>query len=423
MISKLVFAIVSYGLSVFILPLLLFLWLRRWVLLKQHDKWIESIDWIILELKLPVDNIRTPKAMEQVFASLYGMFSFGISFKDRWMKGKLESWASFELVGFSSSMHFFIRVPKQFQKLLESSIYSHYPNAELQITEDYVHRFGQEIPNTEYDIFGTDFVLLKDGVYPLKTYRDFEAIEEEKRLDPLATVAEIMADLKDDEMIWLQFLIRPTGTKWKEKANDIIQDISGRPKPPKKKSNMEGAREFAKNLATAAVKHPEWSESETKQVGSPPRPLMPGEQDLLFKIDSKIGQIGFESILRFMYLDKKNSFTEPNVLAMMGVMRQFNGVNEFLPNKKTLTTPKATGLFFRKSRILGRKKKLFDAYCKRAMPVEPRRFGLLRLKTSILSVEELATLYHPPISSVTARTLQYVGSKKGGPPSDIPIVK
>lgn len=422
MIGDLITVLIAYTLSVLILPLFLFVWLRRKLLFRLHDKWLSEIEWVLLEMKLPIENIRTPKAMEQVFASLFGMFSFGISFKDRWTKGKMELWSTFEMVGLSSSMHFFIRVPKQFRKLLESSIYSHYPGAELSEVEDYVHRFGDQVPNDEYDLFGTDLILLKDSIFPLKTYRDFEAVEEEKRLDPIATIAEVMASLQKDEMIWLQILIRPIGPAWKEKAKDLIQEMTGRASPPKAKTGIDSFREFTGNLARASVEHPTWSATE-KPLPSPPRVLTPGEQDLLSKVDAKVSQIGFETILRFLYLDKKDAFTDHNVWSVMGTIRQFNGVNEFLPNKGTLTTPKATGLFFRTARIAARKRKLFKAYCERAMPIEPRRFGSLKLKTAILNIEELATLYHPPIASVVARTLQFVGSKKGGPPSDIPLAE
>lgn len=411
-----------YAAAVFLLPLLAIALIKREILLRKHDQWLASIEWVMLEIKLPLENIKTPKAMEQVFASMYGMFSFGISFKDKWLKGRIEQWMTFELVGFASRMHFIVRLPKPFRRLFETSLYSQYPGAELEEIEDYVHRFGKELPNDEYDLFGVDLGLLKDDPYPLKTYYDFEAVDEDKRIDPIATIAEIMANLKSDEMVWIQILIRPTGADWKKKAADIVLKVTGRNAPPKPKSGMQGVGEFMGNLVNAPLEQPTWS-TEKKPEAAPPKPLTPGEQELLTGVEGKVGKIGFDTIVRFMYLDKKTAFTDSNVWAVMGAIRQFNGQNEFLPNKMTLTTPKATGLFFRNYRLLGRKRKLFKAYCERAMPVEPRRFGTLRLKTSVLTVDELATLFHPPIASVAARTIRYVGAKKSGPPSDLPILE
>ena len=51
-----------------------------------------------------------------------------------------------------------------------------------------------------------DLLWLKDSAYPIKTYPYFEEVKEEKRVDPISTVAETMSKLKDDEMIWIQLL-------------------------------------------------------------------------------------------------------------------------------------------------------------------------------------------------------------------------
>lgn len=47
----------------------------------------------------------------------------------------------------------------------------------------------------------------------------------------------------------------------------------------------------------------------------------------------------------------------------------------------------------------------------------------LYLKTSVFSVEELATLYHPPITYVGAPNLEPLEAKKGSAPSNLPIVE
>lgn len=67
---------------------------------------------------------------------------------------------------------------------------------------------------------------------------------------------------------------------------------------------------------------------------------------------------------------------------------------------------------------LSRKKKLFEGYIH-------RRFGkhnkIIDEKFSILSTEELATLYHFPSSVVAAPKLQKLEAKKAGPPAELPI--
>jgi hypothetical protein len=54
---------------------------------------------------------------------------------------------------------------------------------------------------------------------------------------------------------------------------------------------------------------------------------------------------------------------------------------------------------------------MFDAYKARMFPE----------KTSILCTEELATVYHFPIASVGAPMLRRVETRKGEPPSNLPM--
>jgi len=53
---------------------------------------------------------------------------------------------------------------------------------------------------------------------------------------------------------------------------------------------------------------------------------------------------------------------------------------------------------------------------------KPFRFGL-KLKTSVLSAEELATVYHPPLATVTAAKLRVLETRKGEPPVNLPLVE
>ena len=58
-----------------------------------------------------------------------------------------------------------------------------------------------------------------------------------------------------------------------------------------------------------------------------------------------------------------------------------------------------------------RKRMIWDSYRLRRFPS----------KTSILNTEELATLYHPPISGVEAPRLARIEAKKGEPPAGLPV--
>ncbi len=412
------------GLVVFLISLSVLIVLgRHFWLIRLREKFIKNIKWVTLEIKIPKENLKSPKAMEQVFAGLHATYTNGIKRFDKWWNGKIEEWMSLEMVGFSHGIYFYAYVPEKYRNLVEASFFSQYPESEINEVEDYTSRFGDDLPNDTYDIFGTDFDLARENYYPIKTYQFFEETIEERRLDPIANIFEVMSGLKIDEMIWLQLLIRPAGNTLSSKAEEAINKIMGRAsKAPQGKSNA--LVQFIKSLMLASVQHPDLSKGGGDEKPAERKMPTPGEQEILKAIENKISKLSFETIWRFMYLDKKDSFTASNVAAVMGSMRQFStqNLNSFRPNSQTITTPKAAGKIFRKRRLLKRKKKLFKSYMKREMPLQPRMPLVLRFKTFILSVEELATLYHPPIIAVGAPSLEHLEAKKGRAPSNLPII-
>src|SRR3990167_1043110 len=81
------------GLIIFLLALYVLVTLGRifW-LIRIRKKFIDKMEWVILEVKIPKENLKSPKAMEQVFASLHGSYSFSLKWIDKWWYGKVEDW-------------------------------------------------------------------------------------------------------------------------------------------------------------------------------------------------------------------------------------------------------------------------------------------------------------------------------------------
>ncbi len=398
------------------------IWVARniWLIFKIAD-YIEAIEWVTLEVRIPKDNLKTIKAMEQVFASLHGTYSYGIKRWDRYFKGKVEDWMSLEIAGFSHGVHFYIRCPTKYRKLVETAFFSQYPDAEIEEAEDYTGLLPANLPNNDFDIFGTDFVLARDNAYPIKTYPAFEhPVVEEQSLDPIATIAEVMSNLKNNELIWLQLLVRPTGNEWTKTAKALIDRLTGKGKGG---GFFDSIIEFVRNLLMAPLELPVWGGGD-KPV-APAERLTPGKQDIIKAIEAKLGKLHFEALLRFIYIDKKDEFTDENITAVMGSIRQFAALemNSFRPNLKTMTIPRAVGKLFRKERLSRRKQLLYWHYLNRDMPqLSPFRFPL-KFQASIFCTEELATVYHPPLSVVTPTKLKVLESRKGGAPVNLPVIE
>jgi len=395
-----------------VIPIVLVVIFWRVWMFHIQTKYISGLKRILLKVKTPQDIAKTPRAMEQIFAAAHGSFSFGLKLMEKYWEGKVEDWHSFEIVGDANGVHFYIRISEGYRNMIESAIYSQYPEAEIQVVDDYVNDFPVLLPNDTYDLFGSDFVLVKDDGYPIKTYPEYEALEKEEKLDSLATVIEAMSRLKGREQAWIQILIRPTDDGWKKKAEVLIDKLAGR-KEAKTMAVSEKFIEFFTNLVMAPFRDPEWAEdskSEKPALGT----LTKGEQGVIQAIEKKTAKIGFESILRFVYIDDKAEFTRSNISSMMGALRQFStlNLNGLRPNLATMTV------------VFGKLKKVFKrqrTYAKKRNIYENYRCRAFSDKFSIFNTEELATLYHFPSFIIEAPGLQPVEFKKGAPPPNLPV--
>ena len=139
--------------------------------------------------------------------------------------------------------------------------------------------------------------------------------------------------------------------------------------------------------------------------------LTPGERIKIEAIEKKSGKLAFETLVRFVFIDDRKSFTRAHVSAVMGGMHQFNtnDLNSFKPVKETITAVRKG--MFKAQRTYLRKRKMWDKYRQRKL--FPRG--------SYLNTEELATIFHVPTFAVKAPLLQHVPSKKGEPPPGLPV--
>ncbi|OGY56238.1 MAG: hypothetical protein A2Y84_00445 [Candidatus Colwellbacteria bacterium RBG_13_48_8] len=405
---------------------------RGWWRYHIVDRYIDHIPWVLLELQIPKENLKSVKAMEQVIGALHGAYSFGLRFKQRWWEGVVEDWFSLEIVGFADGVHFYIRTPKKHRKLVESAVLSQYPGAEVFEVEDYVGRIKDK-PFHQKDVWGMDFKLNKPDYYPIRTYQYFEDNQEEKRVDPLATVVEVMSSLNKNEALWLQLLIRPVGDEWRKGGEEKIKEISGgRVGGPAKGPSAisiiaRDVGDVAKNLPTAIFEPPVFDSAPPSE---PEKPMFrfrsPQEEDAMKAISNKLSKRAFEAILRFVYIDDREDFTESNINASMGALRYLGdqNLNSLVPNKRTLTTKYAVAkyiLLFRKRRLAKRKRRLLVNYINREMP-RPVRIPLLEenLKATVVCAEEIATLFHMPTDFVKSVKTQVTLSRKGQAPIDLP---
>ena len=402
-------------LPVFLATLFIELWISYLKL-----KAIKGISWILLEVKITRDIEKTPKAMEQIFSGLHGILT-SVKFLDKYWKGKVQEWFSFEIAGIDSSVYFFIRTPEKFRNLVEAQIHAQYPDAEILEVLDYAASLAKKIPGKTYDIAGVEFILEKADYYPIRTFLSFEERQAERRLDSMASFLEILSKLGPNENIFIQYLIKPTGEKdWMEKGIEAVNKLVGK-KIEIKKNWFEkffgGINEFIVNLLRAPAIYPEWGEAKKEETKTASQNLSPGDKLVAEAIENKISKLAFKVCVRFAYIAGRDIFNAANMAAISGAFKQFNTINlnAFKGNKKAGTSVGQPRIipFIKNRREFIRKIAFVDRYVNRKLSKNKKEF--------ILNIEELATIYHYPILVVETPTMRRVEAKKAEPPVSLPI--
>ncbi len=325
----------------------------------------------------------------------------------------------FELVGRAGETHFYLRVPSQFQNMMESAIYAAYPEAEITEADDYLEELPRTLPNPQFDVSGFEEILRHENNLPIRTYPMFEESVEERRIDTIAPLMEAMSKLKNDEQMWFQVLIKPTGEEFRKQGEKEIKKLLGveeSKKPglwPKFDLGITAGEALAGPFQHPGEAKP-YKDQKTEKL---PRFLMtPVDKERADAIHLKISKIAFEATLRFLVVEKREGPGDSgHAYSVHGFVRQFNtqNLNSLKPNSPTSTASYTVRGLFKKTRIRARKRNLYEHY----------RHLIPGSHESILNIEELATVFHFPLAVVSTTELEKVGSRKGSPPSSLPIIE
>lgn len=405
----------SYVWFIILPPLFYFLFKELWMYHIQEKFWLGP-DWVVLELIPPKNIERSPKPMESFIMAFAGVEK---SFTpiETYIDGAFTDYMSLEIVGDSGNFHFYVRVMKKFRNLVEAHLYAQYPDAEIIEVPDYVDDVPKVIPNSQWDSWGTDFELSKHAAYPIKTYPQYEESVTGKMIDPLAGLIETMGKLGPNQKIWLQWIIQPTSPKWASlEGKPLLDKLKGREVEHKSILSRvwKDTTDVFSNIPKALHSPVEFaSEAEKKDEAPLEFRLSPGERDALKAVEANLGKVQFYVKGRFIFLGRRENFDKGVGLnAFFGAMRPFNdeNLNSLKPNNSTKTSPY---FVFIRQRMRYLQYKLLRRYRNRSM--------MPNSKATVMSSEELATLFHFPDMNVLAPSLTRVEAKRGGAPANLPI--
>ena len=129
-----------------------------WLFWKQEE-FKEKMPFILVELRMPREVRKSPRAMEQILSAIHALRNFAGDFGELWIDGEITRWYSLEMVSFGGEVHFYLRMYKKQRDLIEAAFYSYYPDIEIIEVEDYTKRFPKnvgELYQRGYDMWGSE---------------------------------------------------------------------------------------------------------------------------------------------------------------------------------------------------------------------------------------------------------------------------
>jgi hypothetical protein len=201
-----VLVIIGYLMPIPLAKLALTLWHHY-----RHERFVMGIKWVLLEIQVPRDVIKSPAAMELILSNaLYQKTNKG--FWEQYIQGAPWFWFSLEMASIDGRVHFFIRSPTRMRELVETQIYAQYPQAKVVEVDDYTLHVSQYKKNGEWYMWGCEYSKLKEDFLPIRTYRDMEEMDsgtkEEYKIDPITPVIELLGSLHKGQQMWIQIIIR-----------------------------------------------------------------------------------------------------------------------------------------------------------------------------------------------------------------------
>jgi hypothetical protein len=418
----------------FWLPIILWPMFEGTWLFWRQEVFKSEIPFVLLELHMPRAVTKSPMSMEQVFAAIHALKNAPGDLREKWYDGEITRWYSFELVSLGGEVHFYLRCPKNQVGLIQAAFYSYYPDLEVsEVAEDYVNKFPDNeaaLEKSSYDMWGSELILARDPVYPIRSYLDFESPEEEKQYDPMSLFLEVLGKLKREEIVGIQINAFPIGDHLREHGEHVIEKIRNKKQHHAGSASMK--MEFPHILPVFPTEaHEGHQDNEVARALS----RTPGETDVLKAIEENLAKPTFEVCIRFIYLSPKEIFTDTFPRrGLLGAFNQYGAMdlNYFKRNEDMSTRTRIWNWphIFVEARGKLRKDRLLFAYRHREISPQTDMGKVLmskllnweNSKEFPMSTRSLATLFHPPTHlTLTAPHVRRVESRKAGPPAGLPI--
>jgi hypothetical protein len=282
---------------------------------------------------------------------------------------------------------FYVSVPCKIRELVEKQIHSFYPSAHIEQVNDYT------IFRPKNFTAGSYLKLKKNFSFPIRTYQRLES-------DPLASITNALSKMENEqEGAAIQYIIRRS-SKASRKGKEIAQQMQQGKRLEKISSgNLLGevVKDVGKNMFDVISKNPKEKDFSKNNSEERPVNLTPEENDIIKQIETKANKARFEVNIRLLASAQTKERAEEILAQLENSFTQFedNNLNKFVAIRSAQKNAKKIAFNF-----------IF------------RNFNAN--ESIILDTEELASVFHFPISTTETPKINWLKSKAAPPPSNIP---
>ncbi|HQB51138.1 MAG TPA: type IV secretion system DNA-binding domain-containing protein, partial [bacterium] len=314
---------------------------------------------------------------ETIFASIGGLRALrGVA---AWLWGRDDHF-SFEIVANNGLISFYIVSPRRLSRYLEQQINAHYPDAVLEEVIDY------NLFKASSQVAAGNLKTIRHFALPLKTYLKQDA-------DLMNSQLNVMSKLAPDDSLAIQYTVRSAYGVWHSVVKKIVQTAH------KQKSLAtalkQGALQEWLDFFGDIFKSKEQKERESSQKAE--KRLTALEEESLKTIEEKNSKAGLDVNLRLVVCSAEKSRAETLLADLVSALSQYNHYEY--------------GNSFNNKISNGDSRRLIEEFIY-------RRFN--DKASFILNTEELASLFHFPLSNAETPNIVWLNAKQAAAPATVP---
>jgi len=305
------------------------------------------------------------KVMEDFYSSLNSLKKEGFF--------SPEPWISLEIAKIKEEVYFYVAAPKRYDNFIEKEIYSIYPDASIEKSEDF------NIFSPEETVVCGYLKTTKSVILPIRTYNGIET-------DPLSSITNIFTKLGDDEEAVIQVVLKKDSGSWRERGKRVIDAMA-------QGKNFYQAMSATGILGLINPKTEEERQKERMKSEFQPK----AEEEVVKALEEKIKRQSFDTNIRVVVSVKDKYRCEDIFNQIVNTFEQFSA-------------PNLNSFYVAKINKRSSKKLIYDY-----------SFRLFNQDiSSILSTEELASIFHFPTPLMKTPNIKGLKAKSSEPPAELP---